>query len=253
MHQIPADTKWIVFGGSYPGSLAAWSRAKYPHLIHGAVSTSAPLLAQLDFQQYYVVVEEALRTHSQACIDAITNATQQIHVMLRHRIGQMNLSDKFKLCDKIDPSNTKTKDISNLYENLASNFAEIVQYNKDNRNSSKFAKITIDTVCDILVDQNRGIAVDRLAEVSNMMLNASKEKCFDYKYSKMLDEMTNVSWKAEMSEGGRQWTYQTCTEFGFFQTSTAKPQLFSETFPVDFFVNQCSDIFGPRFVLSRTY
>lgn len=47
---------------------------------------------------------------------------------------------------------------------------------------------------------------------------------------------------------GRQWTYQTCTEFGFFQTSTARPKLFSETFPVDFFVQQCVDIFGPRFI-----
>lgn len=46
---------------------------------------------------------------------------------------------------------------------------------------------------------------------------------------------------------GRQWIYQTCTEFGFFQTSTARPKLFSETFPVDFFVQQCTDIFGPRY------
>ncbi|XP_011313900.1 putative serine protease K12H4.7 [Fopius arisanus] len=246
-YQIPGDSKWVVFGGSYPGSLAAWARVKYPHLVHGAVSTSGPLLAQMDFQQYYVVVEEALKTHSQACVDAITNATHQIHVMLRHRIGQMNLSEKFKLCTQIDPSKTKKNDISNLYEILASNFAEVVQYNKDNRDSSKFSNISIDTVCDILVDQKRGIAVDRLAEVSNMMLNASGDKCFDYKYSNMLDEMSNVSWKGEMSEGGRQWTYQTCTEFGFFQTSTAKPLLFSETFPVDFFVQQCTDIFGPRY------
>lgn len=51
LHQIPADTKWIMFGGSYPGSLAAWMRVKYPHLVHGAVSSSGPLLAQIDFQR----------------------------------------------------------------------------------------------------------------------------------------------------------------------------------------------------------
>lgn len=44
--------------------------------------------------------------------------------------------------------------------------------------------------------------------------------------------------------------YQTCTEFGFFQTSTARPNLFSETFPVDFFIQQCVDVFGPRSALN---
>lgn len=247
LNQIPKDSKWIVFGGSYPGSLAAWMRMKYPHLVHGAVSTSGPLLAQIDFQQYYVVVEDSLRTHSQACVDTIINATQQIHVMLRHKIGQQSLSDKFKLCDKIDPVQTKKKDISNLYETLAGNFAEVVQYNKDNRNSSKTSNITIDTVCDILTNNKNGISVDRLAEVSNLILTANNETCLDYKYSKMIDELKNVSWKSEMADGGRQWTYQTCTEFGFFQTSTARPKLFSETFPADFFIQQCVDIFGPLY------
>ena len=38
---------WIAFGGSYPGSLAAWVREKYPHLIKGSVSSSGPLQAKV--------------------------------------------------------------------------------------------------------------------------------------------------------------------------------------------------------------
>lgn len=47
--------------------------------------------------------------------------------------------------------------------------------------------------------------------------------------------------------------YQTCTEFGFFQTSTAQANVFSDSFPVNFFVQQCIDIFGPKFVFIKNY
>lgn len=94
-------------------------------------------------------------------------------------------------------------DISNLYETLASNFADIVQYNKDNRQSSQTANITIETVCDILVNEKIGIPIDRLAYISNMILNVTKEKCLDYRYGKMIRELRNITWASEQAEGGK--------------------------------------------------
>eukprot|EP01044_Picomonas_judraskeda_P001613 COSAG03_NODE_99_length_12968_cov_7.661668_12_plen_228_part_01 len=40
-------TKVISFGGSYSGALSAWLRQTYPEIIHAAVSTSSPILAQV--------------------------------------------------------------------------------------------------------------------------------------------------------------------------------------------------------------
>ena len=41
--------------------------------------------------------------------------------------------------------------------------------------------------------------------------------------------------------------YQTCTEFGYYQSTDLKAQPFGNTVPVNFFVQQCTDIFGPQF------
>ena len=54
---------WIAFGGSYPGSMVAWAREKYPHLIKGGVSSSGPLLAKVKF--IYLVVTKVLRSIAQ--------------------------------------------------------------------------------------------------------------------------------------------------------------------------------------------
>ncbi|EFN78125.1 Putative serine protease K12H4.7 [Harpegnathos saltator] len=245
-YKFPNDTKWIVFGGSYGGSLAAWMRLKYPHFVHGAVSASGPLLALIDFQEYYVVVEDALKQHSQQCVDAVANANTEFHTMLHHLTGQEQIAEKFRLCDPIDPGHTA--DISNLYQSLANNFAYIVQNNKNNRQESKTANINVDTICDVLTNDELGRPVDRLAYMNSMILNATKEKCLDYKYDNMIHSLRSINWN-EQVEGERQWMYQTCSEVGFFQTSTARPKLFSETFPVDFYVQQCVDIFGPSYNL----
>lgn len=45
----------------------------------------------------------------------------------------------------------------------------------------------------------------------------------------------------------RSWTYQTCTEFGFYQTSKNVSYIFTDRFGVDYFIQQCADIYGAAF------
>lgn len=89
------SVKWIAFGGSYPGSLAAWLREKYPHLVYGSVSSSGPLLAKADFREYYEVVTASLATYSPECVAAVQKGMAQVEILLLHMIGQRNINQKF--------------------------------------------------------------------------------------------------------------------------------------------------------------
>jgi len=78
---------WVALGGSYPGSLAAWYRLKYPHLVAGSVSTSAPLVAKADFFEYLEVVESALDTTVPGCVKIIKEAVRKTQFLTAHRVG----------------------------------------------------------------------------------------------------------------------------------------------------------------------
>ncbi|GFS10195.1 thymus-specific serine protease [Elysia marginata] len=45
----------------------------------------------------------------------------------------------------------------------------------------------------------------------------------------------------------RQWTYQSCTEFGYFPTTDSNAQPFGHEFPIEFSVQICMDTFGSKF------
>ncbi|CAF4627596.1 unnamed protein product [Rotaria sp. Silwood2] len=244
-YQISEQTKWISFGGSYPGSLSAWFRLKYPHLVHGAISASSPMTALTDFSEYLVVVRNSLATYDEKCNEAISGATEVMQNMVQSSAGRTVLKTAFRLCDSIETQN----DVDNFFETVSGNFQGVVQYNKDNRafEGARATNITIDVLCKTMLDTSEPDIFQRMVNVNNMLLNAYDQPCLDAGYMSMINQLRNTSWNASASEGGRQWTYQTCVEFGFFQSSDDSQQPFGNNFPASFFIQQCADIFGPKF------
>ncbi|XP_060082693.1 putative serine protease K12H4.7 [Ylistrum balloti] len=246
------ESKLITFGGSYPGSLSAWFRLKYPHLVDGAVASSAPIKAVLNFYEYLGVVTNSLATTGQSCNKNVAAATDDLASKLQTAAGHTALKTMFNMCDDLDPSDPDYKlDVANLVSSLVGNFEGVVQYNKDNRafEGAVATNITVDTLCEVMNDASVGDPLNRYAKVNEMILTAYSEKCLDYKYRAMIEDLQKTSWNSSAGEGGRQWTYQTCTEFAFFQSSdlSNKTQPFGSFFPLNFSIQQCIDIFGAKF------
>jgi len=84
------SSKWFVFGGSYPGSLSAWYRLKYPQLVVGSVASSAPVLAWENFYMYDQTVAAAAGPN---CANAIRTATQDV----QQQITQEGKFDEMKV------------------------------------------------------------------------------------------------------------------------------------------------------------
>ncbi|XP_013179588.1 PREDICTED: putative serine protease K12H4.7 [Papilio xuthus] len=242
--KLNREVKWVAFGGSYPGSLAAWLRMKYPHLVHASVSSSGPLLAKVNFMEYFEVVVNALRekTGSDDCVNQLRNAHEQIEGLIKTQPEE--IEKEFRMCMPF--SKATENDMKNFFNSIADDFADLVQYNEDNRISAdtKYKNITINTVCKLLTEPGDEAPYKRLAAFNSIMLNKANQTCMDYSYNNMINELRNTTLS---SEGGRQWMYQTCTEFGFYQTSSGEVSIFGDHFKLDFFVQQCQDVFGKKF------
>ncbi|XP_072398054.1 putative serine protease K12H4.7 [Diabrotica undecimpunctata] len=223
-HNLTRDVKWIVFGGSYAGNLAAWVRLKYPHLVHGAMSASAPLLAKLDFPEYLEDIEDSLRASNEKCSTILKQSIDQIDVLLHTAVGQKNLNDLFNLCEDISKNVHNSLDMYNFFMNLIIEvFAFVIQDNT-----------APDWLCGSLLDESIGPEINRLANIYKLVTNTSTQ-CLSYKYDKDISIIQNRTWESRGNFGDRQWTYQTCTEFGYYQTHPK--------FPLSFFVQRCQDIF----------
>ncbi|XP_072014566.1 LOW QUALITY PROTEIN: putative serine protease K12H4.7 [Amphiura filiformis] len=246
---MKSEQKWVSFGGSYSGSLSAWFRLKYPHLVDMAVASSAPVRVQMNFTGYLEVMRDSLATSKigETCNTNIQGAVNQMEKLLQDKAGWKTITKAFRLCKPLQGN--IENDVANLFMSLAGNFMGVVQYNNNNKPLmvSSVSNVTIDTVCDIMGNSSYGDNMARYAAINSLMLDSYEEKCLDIGYDDMIQEMKETSWTSPESVWGRQWMYQKCTEFGFFHTSDSAEQPFGTRFPLSFCLQQCADIFGKQF------
>jgi len=96
---LSAANKWVSFGGSYPGMMAGWFRVLHPDIVHASVSSSAPVIAKLDMNEYWDVGSKAYSIvsagGSDACYDSIKSGHATIGEMMGTKAGNEELARLF--------------------------------------------------------------------------------------------------------------------------------------------------------------
>mmetsp|Transcript_6814 Transcript_6814/g.11907 ORF Transcript_6814/g.11907 Transcript_6814/m.11907 type:complete len:481 (+) Transcript_6814:7-1449(+) len=226
----------ITFGGSYPGALASWFRGKFPTITQGAIASSAPVHAVVDMVTYLDVVGRSLdMLGGVACDNAVKQATTKLDSMLKSSSGLREVSSRFQTCTPLhDPL-----DIQNFLSTVIGNFMGVVQYNREIKSAP-----TVKDLCKIMENTTQS-PFDNLVDLSNQFTSKTPSNCIDVDYNKMIAGLKNITNWGETGVGIRQWTYQTCAEFGFFQTTDGgAAQPFGSGIPLSFYTGICREVFG---------
>uniref|UniRef100_A0A8R1E1G7 Uncharacterized protein n=1 Tax=Caenorhabditis japonica TaxID=281687 RepID=A0A8R1E1G7_CAEJA len=247
---------WITFGGSYPGSLSAWFRETYPDMTAGAVSSSSAVHVSVDYYGYAINTEKTYRTVNDTCAEVIKTAFDNI--VKKAYDGQNSrrqLKSKFHLCDEFDENNL-SKSLQFFFQNIYGYFQGINQYTGDNRNNATRSGLGVPAACNILNNETITDPIDRVIAVMQLYddWNPLPNGCRPNNYSSFIEYYSNTTMPDDDIISTRSWIWQTCTELGYYQTTDGgNGGIFGSTVPLDFFADQCIDLFGPEFTLDNTF
>ena len=216
-----SNIRVITFGGSYPGMMSAWSRLKYPHLIFAAVSNSSPVQAQLDFPEYNDRVAYDLRNEgvggSENCFDIFASGHAEISdlVSAKDGEGRQRVAELFNICGGADSLAISR----NADAFLGDGVVFVPAQSNDPSCTDRICNI--EHLCASLVAAKEitGSNVEALAAIAKVQRNGrdniDNDTCVEVDWEQTIAYLSSDE---AMEEGTRSWLWQTCTEFGFYQT-----------------------------------
>ncbi|RUR12721.1 S28 family serine protease [Legionella sp. km772] len=186
---------WIAFGGSYPGSLAAYYRLRYPQQIAGALASSAPVMAKEDFYEYDAHINKVVGPQ---CANQMRQVTQVIESSLLDENQFNQIKTLFAAQEVKDPTDF-------LYL-VADTGAAAVQYGM----KTEFCRFLAQSASPL-----EGYAAFAKQLYQRMNVNAVEMTAQGALSENPADYHNGA--------GMRQWFYQSCTEYGYWQNANHDP------------------------------
>lgn len=231
-----SQNKLVTFGGSYPGALSAWARLRLPHLVYAALSTSSPVQAVADFYGYNDVIADSLANTavggSPFCLARVKQAFMVLDAAMRNTTeSKTEMSSLMYSCAPALSAN----DVMMLATNVAGAIMGVVQYNNDQ------PSYNIANICATMTASNSS-AINALAQVVQA---TSGGQCIDNSYTDYIQSLQQTAVGNQGGVGDRQWTWQTCTQFGYYQScDSGRHCPFSTLMTLQSNYQMCVDIFG---------
>ena len=213
----------VVIGGSYPGALAAWMKLKHGDVISGAISNSAPVLAQVDFSKILTVFADNIKLEaiggSQECFNFWDNALYLYGSRVTESVRRV--PSKLRPCDnrvKRLTAQEVTAGMSSIIYQMSGQY--YVDYADPSEHSQGDGSIGTRLLCEVAkkYEGKKGGTWDAIVWLGHQVF-PSNSSCIAFDSG----DATPVSleWPVTMDEqkkmAGRMWAYQVCTEFGWLQ------------------------------------
>jgi len=233
------NSRIILWGRGYGGSLAAWARQKYPNLVDGVWASSAPINAVLQNPSF---MRNAFYTMwsigDVPCGTIMENAFRIIEEAIRTD-NTTWVSERLNLCS---PINTQSDlEITSLLYGLAQDIGYLFV--------THASYPDIDNKCRIMqgLDDPENPAENDLDAFARWFVDdfSSDRECLDYNH---LPFYQNVSWDSiSTTNGRRQKLWLRCTQIGQFPVANeGEGHPFGWRFDVDFFEHWCAQAFDPE-------
>lgn len=234
-----ADSQPIIaIGGSYGGMLAAWFRMKYPHLVVGALSASAPIWQFENLANcgvFMKITTDDFRKSGPNCAESILRSWGAINQLSNTSSGLQWLTTALHLCRPLTSGDIPLLKnwLSETWVNLA-----MVDYPYASNFLQPLPAWPVKVVCQYLKNPNVSdtLLLQNIFQALNVYYNYSgKAKCL------------NISETATSSLGSTGWSYQTCTEMVMpFCTNGIDDMFEPEEWDLKTFSDNCFDSWGVR-------